>query len=365
MTGNNITHYKMKEKMISIDGSYLSGGGQMLRTALALSIITKKPFNMFNIRANRPNPGLKNQHLYSIKALISLSNSKATGVFSSSKEISFFPGEFNGGKLSIDIKTAGSITLVMQALMLPMIFLKKTKVRITGGTDVKWSPTIDYFKNVLCYYYRKYADVDVRILKRGYYPKGGGIVEISTEPYNIKNKKPLLLIDRNTDYSQYSIVGVSHASQDLMDKEVAERQANESSIIIKEKLGIKPYIHINYMKTESPGSGICLWASYPKYPKSAENNENVVSGSDALGSIDLKAEEVGRRAANHLIEEIELGVVDSLLADQLVPLVGLVGGKIKTSRITEHTKTNVYITNLFLDNILSIKNNTIENTKTN
>ncbi|OYT31211.1 RNA 3'-phosphate cyclase [Candidatus Woesearchaeota archaeon ex4484_78] len=348
-------------KMISIDGSYLEGGGQMLRTALALSIITKKPFEIFNIRSNRPNPGLKNQHLHSIKAIMRLSNSKAESVFLGSDRIKFFPGEFNGGNIEIDMKTAASITLLLQSLIIPMAFLKKTKLRIIGGTDVKWSPTIEYFNNVFLYYLRKYAEISVKVLRRGYYPKGGGIVEIIVKPYNKNKKQPLLLVEKP---SNYDILGVSHASKNLRERMVAERQANRAAMIIKEKLGVKPTINVEYSDTLSSGSGICLWAYGSSDNDFSEDSEGIVLGSDSLGEQSIKAETVGERAALNLVKNIREGVVDELLADQLTPLIGLVGGALKTSKITNHTRTNVYVTNLFLNNTLQIENNIVKNINT-
>ncbi len=370
-SGNN----KINE-ILKIDGSMFSGGGQMLRTALALSIMTQKPFEMFNIRAKRPNPGLKKQHLYCIKGLLRLSRSKAENVFLGSDRIRFFPGKFKGGSLRLDVETAGSITLVLQALMLPMVFLARTRVRIVGGTDVKWSPTIDYFNHVLCYYFRFFADINVSVVKRGYYPKGGGVVEVLTKPrVKVEEAMPIDLVRNNeTRLSDINILGVSHASKDLMKRRVAERQAISAESHILKNLGVKPRIRVEYSNSESTGSGICLWASAPSDQTPSKNQGfDIVLGSDALGEKGVSAESVGRSVASKLVDELnsfgmnnhfirELGV-DSLLADQLVPLIGLVGGALRTSRITDHVISNVHITNLFLNNALEIRGNIIINKK--
>ena len=332
----------MPGKIIKIDGAKLNGGGQMLRTALAMSIVKNKPFEMTNIRHKRPNSGIKKQHLSAIEILKKLSNSKTENAFLGSKSIKFFPGEFKGGSINFDIETAGSITLVMQAIMLPMIFLKPTRVKITGGTDVLWAPTADYFKNVLSFYYRKYCELDVKILKRGYYPKGKGVISVKTKPYNIKTPKPLSLTKQ---YNDFTIVGISHASKDLMNKEVAERQASSANEILKRGLHKEANIDILYSETESTGSGICLWAAFNDFQRETA----YVLGTDKLGGKKISAENVGKDAALRLIEEIKSGVVDKLLADQLIPLLAIVGGEIKTSEITEHTETNIFVVNKFLD----------------
>ena len=135
--------------MIKIDGSYLEGGGQIVRTAVALSTLTKTPIKINKIRAGRTKPGLKNQHIYGIKALQELCNAEVKGLKPGSKSLEYNPQELNFKNISIDIKTAGSITLLMQALLPVCIFSSKNiTIEINGGTDTKYSQPIDYFMNV-------------------------------------------------------------------------------------------------------------------------------------------------------------------------------------------------------------------------
>src|SRR3989338_5676512 len=169
--------------MITLDGSYGEAGGQILRTALALSVITQKPFTISNIRSKRPQPGLKAQHLEGVRALQELCDAEVTGAELGSTALTFQPHEIKKKQLLIDVKTAGSITLILQALLLPCVFAKKQiTLTIKGGTDVSWSPQFDYWKEVIVPYYRNYAEIIPRLQKRGYYPKGGGEAEVKIKP---------------------------------------------------------------------------------------------------------------------------------------------------------------------------------------
>ena len=146
--------------MISLDGNYLEGGGQIVRTALALSTITGKEFEVKGIRKGRCSSGLKNQHLYCVKALQQLCNAKVEGDKLGSEYLKYTPGKLEGKQISVDIGTAGSITLFLQALLLPCIFAdKKVRLKIKGGTDVKWSMPLDYFREILFPQLTKYADI--------------------------------------------------------------------------------------------------------------------------------------------------------------------------------------------------------------
>ncbi len=325
--------------MIEIDGSI--GGGQILRTALTMSLLTGEPFHITNIRKSRPKPGVKHQHLIGIEAVKKLSKTKFEGAFLGSEELTCYPGEYKGGNITLDVKTAGSATLVLQSIILPMVFLKQTRVKIIGGTDVPWSPTSDYFKNVLAFYFRNYAEIEVKIVKRGYYPKGGGILIVKTKPYKLNKYKPLNLIEQSNDFY---IVGISNSSKELMSEKVSERQADSAKEEIKKKINTTPDIDITYSDSESKGSHLCMWAVFNNFKKETSH----IIGADGVSKNYESPEELGRDVGERLVEEIKNGVVDKLLADQLIPLLGVVGGAIKTSEITEHTRANVEVVNKFL-----------------
>ena len=212
--------------MITIDGS--QGGGQIIRTALALSTVTQKPFEATDIRKNRPEPGLKAQHLTAIQALKQICNAQTSPCDIGSTSLRYLPQIVKPGTYNIDIGTAGSITLLLQALIPPLLkTTRKTTLSITGGTCGKWQAPIEYFELVLLPLLQSFAAITCQVQKRGYYPKGGGSVTITIAP---KQPKPMDLKEQGT---LVSIKGISHASTDLSQKKVAERQASAAQLLLK------------------------------------------------------------------------------------------------------------------------------------
>jgi len=162
--------------MIQIDGSQGEGGGQIARTAMALAVLTGKEFEINNIRTGRKQPGLKAQHLSAIRALEKIAEIKTNGVELSSLELKFKPGKVKKGSYEIDIGTAGSITLLLQAVLLPCMFGSgKISLRVKGGTCGKWQASVDYLQNLLLPFLGRFVKkIEMKILRRGYYPKGAG-----------------------------------------------------------------------------------------------------------------------------------------------------------------------------------------------
>ena len=238
---------------------------------------------------------------------------------------------------------------------------------ITGGTDTQWSPSFDYFNNVFLLQIQKYADIECKLIKRGYYPKGHGKVEIKIKPiYNLsdfnnfnellshlKENAPKISLTERGHLIQ--IKGISHASLNLQDANVAERQAKAVEIALSNYKCPKN-IQTSYSDTLSTGSGITLWAICSKDKDEIDIKNPIRLGADALGEKGKKAEIVGEEAANNLIKEIESKApVDQYLADQLLKYMALMSNSsIKTSKITNHTKTNIYTIEKFLGKIFSI-----------
>lgn len=343
--------------IIKIDGSYKEGGGQIIRTALALSALTQKPFEVNSIRKGRKEPGLKNQHLFCIKAAQELCSAEVEGAELGSDHVKFIPGRLKNKSLSIDIETAGSITLFLQSILLPCMLAEgKAKIIVKGGTDVKWSMPVDYFSEILLPQLRKYSDIDFKLKKRGYYPKGGGMIEIKVSPkFNIERIKdkveeaPRLELIEQGNLMQ--IKGVSHSSASLENAKVAERQSQSAvSALKKTGLSVSVNIRTEICETLSDGSGITLWAIFSRQKDDIDTNNPIRIGADSLGERGRRAEEVGKEAAERLIKEISYGTpVDEYLADNLIPFLGLFGGKMKVAKISDHTLTNIYVVEKFLD----------------
>lgn len=309
-----------KPQMIEIDGSYGEGGGQIVRTSVALSALTGIPVRLKNIRRNRPKPGLAAQHVRAIEALARISGAETRGVHLESEEIEFIPGRISAGSYDVDIGTAGSVTLLIQCV-LPALTAAEGPVTITvrGGTDVRWSPTVDYLEHVALPAMRLFGvTASFRCERRGYYPRGGGVVVLSTRPSRLRPAR--------VDVVDKSICGISHCGS--LPEHVARRQADAALDLLREK-GYDARIDVQIVSSSSPGSGITLWSGF--------------RGSSALGERGVRAEDVGREAANFLIEELNAGAsVDVHLADQLIPYIALAGGEYTTREISSHTRTNIW-----------------------
>ena len=320
--------------MIRIDGSFGEGGGQILRTAISLSCITLKPVEIFNIRANRPKPGLAAQHLKGIEAAKLITRAEVEGLKLGSTKIVFKPKNLKGGSFKIDIGTAGSVTLILQTILLPSLMAENPSLfEIKGGTDVKWSPTVDYVKNITLKALKKLnANIKIELIRRGYYPKGGGLIKVE-----VKNSK---LKGFEFEVIREKIRGLSHCLN--LPKHVAERQADAAMEFLKEK-GYEAEIAIEFGKGFSTGSGITLWSGY--------------KGGSSLGEKGKRAEVVGKEVAIEIVSELESkACFDKHLADQVLPFAVVCKGNTRytTSKITKHLISNAYVIEKFFKNTIKI-----------
>lgn len=333
--------------MVNLDGSKGEGGGQMLRTALVWSLITQTPFRMEKIRAGRKDPGLKAQHVHVLKSLLRLGPVAFTGATEGSGVVTFAPAPLRGAAFRVDIGTAGSVTLLLQTL-LPALLLAEgsSRVEITGGTDVAWSPPIDYFRHLVLEPARHRArHLRLEVVRRGFYPKGGGRLEV--EACGWAEAGPIRRLERR---GPVEIRVLSFAARQLEERRVSERQA-EAARQRLDRYRVPVRTEAVYGDTLSPGSVItCV----------AEFEGGVRLGGSALGRQGKRAEDVGREAADWLAAEIESGAaVDEHAADQLIVWLALAGGEIRASRISEHTRTSIWVTEQFLGKVFELEGDTI------
>ncbi|UCF93020.1 MAG: RNA 3'-terminal phosphate cyclase [Desulfobacterales bacterium] len=339
--------------MLHLDGSYQEGGGQLLRTALALATLTRTPFRIEKIRHNRSQPGLKNQHLACINALKQLSNAEVKGARLGSPAIEFFPGKVAHSRLTLDIGTAGSITLLLQSLLLPCLFADhNVRLKIKGGTDTKWSIPMDYFTHVIRPLFSPFARIEIGAMQRGFYPRGQGLVDLTIKPgdslddhenfealvTHVRQHHSRWCLTAKTELTK--VEGISCASEQLRAAQVAERQAEGAARKLRQRGPVK--IETEYCRTASPGTVITLWIT--------NQDRRVLVGADALGTKGKPAEAVGAAAAEKLLKIINSdAAVDHHLADNLIPLLALTRGIIRTDQITGHIRSNIYVCEKFLN----------------
>ena len=301
--------------------------------------MTGEDVKITNIRKNRPKPGLKAQHIKAIETAALLCDADVTGLSLGSTDVMFSPLDIKADnvKLKIDIGTAGSISLLLQCIM-PIAVHSSNDIELTivGGTDVAWSPTIDYLNNVTAQALSKMGyECEIELIARGYYPKGGGYVRAHLKPSRLKG------FDFKTENGDGKIYGISHCAN--LPEHVAKRQADSAASLIMEA-GYECEIDTERVTCRSTGSGISLW--------------NGLVGGSALGKQGLPAEKVGENAAKDILTELRYGAsIDVHLADQLIPYMGLSSrsrfgsrsGSYTVRELSQHALTNIWVTEQFLD----------------
>lgn len=337
--------------ILTIDGDYLEGGGQILRTAVALSILTRRKIKIFDIRKRRPKPGLRPQHLAVLNSLADISEAGIKGLNIDSREIEFSPGDFLRIKslIEIDTRTAAAIGLILQPLILIAAFLTSgISLRIYGGTCVLGAMPVEYYENVIFPTLRHAGlRAQLKIIRYGFYPKGGG--NVSADIAALDGPRPLIKEEQGK--LRY-IQGLSVASKELAEAKVAQRQADAALGFLKQRFSCPIRIDKLYVDTESIGSQISLFAYTSK---------DVRLGADSRGEKGKSSEVVGLEAASALEQEIESGAaIDKFMADNAIPWLALLGGSILTSVLTDHVKTNIWVCEQFFGKIFHIEENCVK-----
>ena len=320
---------------IEVDGSLGEGGGQILRTAVAFSVIKKIPVKIVKVRAGRETPGLKRQHVATLKVLAEVFAGDLEGAIEGSSTVKFVPGAQKRTSISVDTGTAASITLVLQAVI-PSAALtgSSLKLDLIGGTDVPWSPTFDYFDHVVRNAF-KLLGISFRLdlARRGYYPRGGGRVSASIEPGG-----PVKPLNLTTGPIGNDASLVSRCAR--LPRHVAERQLH-AAISVLEGAGLRILDKgISMEEADSPGSSMLAYSV----------GNGWMIGGDAIGAKGKPAEEVGEDCANRFVAAWRSSAsLDSNLADMVVPLLSLASGpsRVKVQAVTGHLISGLQLAEQF------------------
>ena len=315
--------------MIELSGDMYEGGGQILRTSLAMSARSGRAFRIVRIRAGRKKPGLQPQHLAAVRLAQALCAAEVRGATPGSAELVFVPGALQSGDFHADIGTAGSITLLLQAVVWaaaaapgPCLF------NLRGGSDVAWSPPMDYLQQVTLPMLTL-ADWETLSLRRGFYPKGGGQWLFRLQPRPLEGPWDLTVKPQN-----WELAGRVVASQGLAEARVAERIRQA----VLEGSGVDA--EVCYVDSLDRGVACCLWA----------RGGAIRLGATALGERGKPAEQVGREAAHELMTRLQRPQpIEEHLADQLIPLLALRKGRMRCQEISPHCLANMAVVEAFLD----------------
>ncbi|MHB1189120.1 RNA 3'-terminal phosphate cyclase [Thiobacillus sp.] len=331
--------------MIEIDASFGEGGGQILRSALALSVITGEAMRLTNVRVRRPQPGLKPQHLKAVEAAASISGARVEGVCLGSQTLCFEPAGLTGGNYAFDIGTAGSTSLLLQTLYLPLSFADgPSRLTLSGGTHVPWSPCYHYLQwQWLPYLAAAGYHLECTLERAGFYPRGGGLLHANIVPS--RHFSPLRLTVRGR---LLRIRGLSAVGQ--LDRAIAERQRLQAIVRLRE-LEVSVEIEVAEVPAASPGTFIVLQAEF----------EGGRCCAFALGARHKPAEKVADEAADELRADIHSGgAIDGWLADQLLLPLAFVPDRSEFSvcRISRHLRTNAELLGYFLPVAVGIEGET-------
>jgi RNA 3'-phosphate cyclase len=321
--------------MLQIDASYGEGGGQLARTAVALSAITGTPLRLDNVRAKRSNPGLGQQHIAAIRAVTAACEARCDGVQLRSQSFSFVPGALRAGTYRLDVGTAGSLTLVLQAL-LPVLMCARapSRVALSGGTDVRGAPPLDYFREVLLRLLGQMGgQASCRLLRRGYYPRGGGEVEVSVEPARWKR----LALDQPG--ALQSVEGLAHIAR--LPLSIAERM-RDAALAPLADLAVPAHIAAAMLgNAEASGTGgaVVCWA----------RTAHSVLGAGRVAERGVRAEALGEAAGAELNADVRGGAsLDVHAADQVLIYLALAGGRFITRRLSSHALTAIWLIERFM-----------------
>ncbi|MBY9018434.1 MAG: RNA 3'-phosphate cyclase [Candidatus Lokiarchaeota archaeon] len=329
-----------EKKIIKLDGSIGEGGGSIIRLSAGFSTLFNQPIHIFNIRANRQKPGLRQQHLLGLRTLAELTNSDLSPCEVGSKEIKLIPGgPIQKSEINVNVNTAASLGLLLQPIQIASLSMKKSQglsVNIHGGgTFGKWAPSLDYLRDVTYRVFKKAGlNIDIKINRHGFYPKGGAKVHCSIS-METNSLKPINMTNLgNIELINGEIILSNHFQNK---NNIGERIKNTILREIKKyhhKVNVK--INCRYVSAHSQGLGLHLWAN--------SDTGAIISTGTILGEKQITSEQLGKLAVKELTKYIKNDIpVDNFTSDQLIALMvySKSSSSIKVLEITSHTQTNL------------------------
>ncbi|MGP9689270.1 RNA 3'-terminal phosphate cyclase [Psychrobacter sp. AOP22-C1-C5] len=354
------------QELLKIDGSTGEGGGQIIRTALSLSMLTGTPIEIINIRAGRAKPGLMRQHLVCVQASQSISDATVTDAHLGSTTFRFTPHAIKSGDYTFDIGSAGSTSLVLQTLLPALLFANvdehsKSTVIIKGGTHNPLAPTTDFLTEAFVPALAKLGmQVDIELQQVGFAPIGGGSIKATIAPFLRRaNTLPFKLTERGELVNITLVANVLNLDYDICKRELASAQASlvESGID-------KTLITTHSRKLQGIGEGNTCYAQVTHKVGELSTQQQHQEMFTLLGEKRSSAENMGSRLAG-LVKRYLFNtdaLVDEYLTDQLLlPLALAGGGEFSTRMISGHTETQAWLIEQFLP--VQIRFNTIDDNK--
>ncbi len=326
------------------DCSLGEGGGSVVRISTAIAAATDMSLRLKNIREKRSNPGLRAQHIEAISAIQQLSGILVDGLELGNQILTIEPGKQTSSSASVFIGTAGSIALVAQAVMhYATTQDRDLELHIKGGaTHTKWAPSIEYIEKITHSFLQKMnKNINVKINRYGFYPKGGGDCIFSFKKHNT-----LQPVDFTEKGKLEKIEVFSVASRNLESRQVAERQYKSFLKETNPPVTVEP--HLTYVNSLNPGTGLTVISKY---------SSGTNTGCFIVGEKKISAEFVGKLCSEKWKEnEKSSGAVDEYAADQLIIPLSLIDGnsKFTTNKITNHTKTNIELAEKFTNSTINI-----------
>lgn len=322
--------------MLEVPGDTGEGGGQIARMAIALAAVTGTPIRLTRIRAKRPKPGLAAQHLTALRAVAALAGGDIEGLALGATEVTFRPGPIEGGDFRFDVGTAGSITLLAQALLPVLVHARRpSTVRLVGGTDVRGAPPLDYLRHVLLpLAARCGVDARIELLRRGYYPRGGGEVVLATRPSKLRSPgRPVAGPLREVRAFVHTARLPEHVALRMRDAALSQL----AGLPVESTLETRA-------ESFGPGGAIVL----------AADRGGTTLGAGRVAERGVRAETLGEAAGAELASDLALDTaLDVHAADQWIVYLALAcsaGGaaSFTTAEASLHTTTAIWLAERFL-----------------